>query len=259
MKEPLPIERIPPISKRDFYNRYISKGKPVVITGLTCDWKAKKLWNFSYFLDQYARIKIQAFLLNDKGECDVDISRGSPTREIVLEDCLNSLVGSEVKGKWSAASSVDLFPQQLSEEFRAPLYCADGAFLRSMIFIGPEGVVAPLHQDLPENLYVMVRGTKRITLFAPSDDVYPNSRLSNLPNHSQINAEDPDYLRFPKAISTQPYVVDLTAGETLFIPSFWWHHLRNLEPSIAMNFWWSQGWKLPIAWAASVYKRWRAI
>jgi hypothetical protein len=259
MKAPLPIERITPINKKDFYNTYVRQGRPVVISGLTTGWLGNKLWDFDYFLDRYAKTEIKAFRLNNKGECDVDVKKGSPTRDIILEECLRSIADLQIEGKWSIASAIDLFPEQLSREFSAPLYCADGRFLRSMIFIGPAGVVAPLHQDLPENMYVMVRGKKRITLFAPADHVYPNSRLSNLPNHSQIDALDPDYARFPKAIDAQPYIVDLAAGETLFIPSFWWHHLRSLEPSIALNFWWSQGWKLPIAWAASLYKKWRAI
>jgi hypothetical protein len=93
----------------------------------------------------------------------------------------------------------------------------------------------------------MVKGKKRITLFAPGSGVYPNSRLSKLPNHAQFDPENPDYVRFPKAKNIQPYIADLKGGESLFIPSFWWHHFHNIEPSIAVNFWWGQGWKLSIA------------
>jgi Cupin-like domain len=247
------------VGKEEFYRKYVSAGKPIIITGMTADWKAGQAWDFDYFLAQYGNSEVQAYKLNDRGECEVDVEKGSATRPAVLRDCLISMNEPEIKKNWSVACSVQHFPAQLRKEFSPPIYCADGKFLRSMIFIGPKGVVSPLHQDLPENLYVMVKGKKRITLFAPMDHVYPNSRLSNLPNHSQIDAEDPDYSRFPKTREAQPYIVDLCAGETLFIPSFWWHHLRNLEPSIALNFWWSQGWKLPIAWAAAVYKKYRKI
>ena len=259
MKEPLPIERITPITLNEFYSTYVHRSKPVVITGLTETWKANEVWSFDYFMQHYAQTTIQAYPLNAKGECDVDISKGSATRAAILGDCLVSMKDPEIKKSWAVASSVSLFSEQFNSEIKAPFYCAEGKFLRSMLFVGPKGVVSPLHQDLPENLYVMVKGKKRITLFAPLDNVYPNSRLSNLPNHSQIDAEKPDYSKYPKTINAQPYIVDLCAGETLFIPSFWWHHLRNLEPSIALNFWWSQGWKLPIAWAAAIYKKYRKI
>jgi hypothetical protein len=76
-----------------------------------------------------------------------------------------------------------------------------------------------------------------------------------MPNHAHVDPEKPDYERCPKFRDAQPYVVELVAGETLFIPSLWWHHLRNLEPSMALNFWWSTGWKLPIAWAMAMTKK----
>jgi hypothetical protein len=259
LKEPLTIPKISAITKEAFYKEYVYKNKPVVITGLVDGWSALKIWNVDYFKSKYGTSKVQAYQLNIKGECDIDTNKGSATQEANLGECLSTFDFPELQTRWSVAASKDLFPAEINKEFKPPIYCAEGKFLRSMVFIGPTGVVSPLHQDLPENLYVMVNGVKRITLFKPSDSVYPNSRLSNLPNHSQIDAEQPNFEKFPKLINAQPYVVDLKAGETLFIPSFWWHHLRNLEPSFAVNFWWSQGWKLPIAWAASLYKKWRAI
>ncbi len=259
MKESLPIPRISPVSIDNFYRNYVSSGTPVVITGLVDSWPAIQKWNFEYFNTHYGKAKIQAYRLNAHGECDINTSKGSATQEAILEDCLSTFDNPNIHKRWTIASSKELFPSKLASDFRPPIYCENGKFLRSMVFIGPQGVVSPLHQDLPENLYVMVQGVKRITIFKPLEKVYPNSRLSNLPNHSQIDVEKPDYSKFPELRNVQPYFVDLKAGETLFIPSFWWHHLRNLEPSMAINFWWSQGWKLPIAWAASVYKKYKGI
>ena len=103
----------------------------------------------------------------------------------------------------------------------------------------------------------MIEGKKRITLFAPSDSVYPNPRLSKSPNYSQVDMENPDYMHFPKFHKAQPYVVDLTKGQTLYMPGMWWHHLRNHETSIAVSFWWAVGWKLWVVRAASIYKKLR--
>lgn len=258
MKSPIPISRIAPVSINEFYDTYVKPGKPVVITGLVKDWPALKLWDMDYFADNFGEVKAEVYRL--KGDqCVVNTEQGSVTEPIPLRECIGPIKANMLDGGWAIASSVDLFPAKLKQDYTAPSYCADGRFLRSVAFIGPRGSVSPLHQDLPENIYVMIKGKKRITLFSPWDSVYPNSRLSKLPNHSQINAEAPDYDRFPKLAQAQPYVVELEAGETLFIPSLWWHHLRNMEPSIAMNFWWSQGWKLPIAWAAAMYKKYRKI
>lgn len=259
MKPPIYIKRINSVSKEIFYSEYVKKSKPVVITDLASGWEAHSLWTFNYMQEQYGESVVQAYKLKANGHCEVDIKTGSATQPALLYNCIQSFDNALLETKCAVASPVELFSRQLVSEFSPPEYCADGKFLRSMIFIGPKGVISPLHQDLPENLYVMVKGVKRLILFSPFDDVYPNSRLSNLPNHSQIDAENPDYEKFPLLKNVQPYIVDLKAGETLFIPSLWWHYLRNLEPGIALNFWWNQGWKLPIAWAAAMYKKYRKI
>lgn len=217
-----------------------------------------RLWDIEYFAQNFGDVKAEVYKL--KGDkCEVNTEKGSVTEPVPLRDSMASIKDGKLDGGWTVASPIDLFPEVLKKDYYAPKYCANGKFLRSVAFLGPAGAVSPLHQDLPENLYVMIKGRKKITLFSPMAPVYPNSRFSKLPNHAQIDAENPDYQKFPKLRDAQPYVVDLEAGETLFIPSLWWHHLRNLEPSIAMNFWWSQGWKLPIAWAAAMYKKSRRI
>jgi len=258
MKDFIEIERISEISKSEFYRRYVKQSKPVVITGLVDHWPALSKWTPEYFISKFGEVKAQAYIIKGNS-CDVNTDTGSVTRPVSLSQSMGSIAENKLDGGWAIASPISLFPEDLKEDYITPEYCADGKFLRSVTFIGPNGSVSPIHQDLPENIYVMVKGSKKIILFPPLSSVYPNSRFSKLPNHAQIDPENPDYTKFPKLKDAQPYVVELHAGETLFIPSLWWHYLRNLEQSVAINFWWSQGWKLPIAWTAAMYKKWRGI
>jgi hypothetical protein len=258
MQSPILIERIDPPSISSFYEEYVHKSKPVVIKGLAEDWPAMQKWGLGYFAQNFATV--DAGVIKIKGvECDLNTYQGSKLGNEPIGKTIDLIAKGVLDGGAVIAAPVDDFPAELQLDYRAPIYCKDGAFLRSRVFIGPPGTVTSLHQDLPENLYVMVKGKKKITLFPPQSPVYPNSRFSKLPNHAQVDVNKPDYDAFPKFAYAQPYVVELTAGETLFIPSFWWHHLQNGETSMAVNFWWSYGWKLPIAWAAAMYKKWRAI
>ena len=44
--------------------------------------------------------------------------------------------------------------------------------------------------------------------------------------------------QFPEFFENAKYIeVELKVGEMLFIPKLWWHHVRTLENSIAVNFW----------------------
>jgi hypothetical protein len=54
-------------------------------------------------------------------------------------------------------------------------------------------------------------------------------------------------------------VADLREGDTLFIPRSWWHHVRTVERSIAVNHWWSHGVRALVALTADVFKRVRGI
>ncbi len=258
MHKPVYLARIPPPSKEYFYRHYVRTGTPVVITGLVSNWQALERWNFEYFQSYFSHTEAGVVRLKN-GELDLNTERGSKTERLTVGETIQSIMQGKLDNGWVIASPVEAFPPVLQQDYAPPAYCADGQFLRARIFLGPSGTVTSLHQDLFENLYITVKGKKRITLFSPSSPVYRYPPFSKLPNHAQVDPEQPDYEKFPRLKNAQPYIVELAAGETLYIPAFWWHHLRNTEPSVTISFWWSQGWKLWIARAAALYKKMRNI
>lgn len=258
MLTPIPIERISPISLEDFYQQYVYASKPVIISNLVSDWPAMQKWDLDYLSRDFGEVSVgYVNLVNN--HCDLSLKNGSKLENISIKESAQQIAAGKTNGGVAIASPIDVFPEHFHNDYTAPMYCAGRSFLRSRIFIGPAGIITSLHQDLPENLYVMVSGKKRITLFPPASPVYRHSPFSKLPNHALTDPENPDYSRYPKFKHAQPYLAEVSAGDTLFIPSFWWHHLRNSESSIAVNFWWSQGWKLPIAWTAAMYKKIRGF
>lgn len=45
-------------------------------------------------------------------------------------------------------------------------------------------------------------------------------------------------LIYPEFFEHAKYLeIELVRGEMLFIPKLWWHHVRTVENSIAVNFW----------------------
>ena len=106
---------------------------------------------------------------------------------------------------------------------------------------------------------MVLKGEKTILLFPPSSPVYANSRFSKLPNHAQVDPENPDYIKYPKFREAKGYRINLKAGECLYIPSLWWHYLHTRETTIALSFWWTEGWMTPIARIAAWYKKVRNI
>jgi len=55
-------------------------------------------------------------------------------------------------------------------------------------------------------------------------------------NNCNVNAETPDLISHPAFSEAKRYEVILEPGDLLFIPYFWFHYLRSLEPSISVNW-----------------------
>jgi hypothetical protein len=112
------------------------------------------------------------------------------------------------------------------------------------IWIGNRTRVAA-HFDMPDNLACVAAGRRRFTLFPPEE--LPNLYVGPLeftPAGQQISLVDfasPDFGRFPRFAQALRHaaVAELQAGDALFIPGMWWHHVEALEAcNVLINYWW---------------------
>ena len=101
------------------------------------------------------------------------------------------------------------------------------------------------HNDFPDNLACVAVGRRRFTLFPP--DQFENLYLGPIDNTpagrpvSMVDFHAPDHDRFPRfgEALRHAQVAELEAGDALFIPSMWWHHVEGLEPfNVLVNYWW---------------------
>ena len=114
------------------------------------------------------------------------------------------------------------------------------------IWIGNRSRIAA-HYDLPDNIAVVAAGRRRFTLFPPEQlaNLYVGP-LDFTPAGQPISLVDfarPDLERFPRFVEAMRHarVAELEAGDAVFIPSMWWHHIEALEPFNALvNYWWRQ-------------------
>jgi hypothetical protein len=114
------------------------------------------------------------------------------------------------------------------------------------IWIGNQTRIAA-HYDLPDNLAVVAAGRRRFTLFPPAqlENLYIGPLDFN-PAGQAISLVDfaaPDYERFPRFREALRHAeaAELEAGDAIFIPSMWWHHVEALAPfNVLVNYWWRQ-------------------
>lgn len=114
------------------------------------------------------------------------------------------------------------------------------------VWIGNRTRIAA-HHDVPDNLACVIAGRRRFTLFPPGQvgnlyigplDFTPAGQAISLVDFAQ-----PDLARHPRFVEALAHaqVAELEAGDALFVPSLWWHHVEALDAfNVLINYWWRQ-------------------
>jgi hypothetical protein len=118
------------------------------------------------------------------------------------------------------------------------------AHIQPRLWVGNR-VTTPAHFDAFHNLAVVACGRRRFTLFAPEQvrnlyigplDFAPTGAAISIARLDQI--DDPRFPRLRRALE-HSLVSDLEAGDALYMPPLWWHHVASLEALNALvNYWW---------------------
>lgn len=103
------------------------------------------------------------------------------------------------------------------------------------------------HNDTPHNLACVAVGRRRFTLF-PRDQ-FRNLYLGPVDNTpagravSMVDFHTPDFAAHPRFRDALRHaqVAELEAGDALYIPAMWWHHVEGLEAfNVLVNYWWRE-------------------
>jgi len=110
-------------------------------------------------------------------------------------------------------------------------------------WLGVTGSVTPLHKDSTDNFAFQVCGTKRWILF-PVRDI-PFLYMERPLQHtdfatSQVEPKNPQLDRYPLYSNARSIVIDVNAGEMLYLPAGWAHHVENQTTSLMVNYWMSR-------------------
>ena len=112
------------------------------------------------------------------------------------------------------------------------------------IWVG-NSITVTTHYDISDNIACVVGGRRRFTLFPPDQirNLYVGPIHFTLAGQpvSMVSLEEPDFIRYPRfeqALATAQ-TAELEPGDAIFIPYFWWHHVKSLERfNVLVNYWW---------------------
>lgn len=149
------------------------------------------------------------------------------------------------------------------------------------LWIGNHLSVTSFHKDHYENLYAVVTGEKHFLLLPPTDvhrmyiRQYPAAQYHYFEDNGEFSLELEDPVRYVPWCSVnphpsseekerqmaqfplyyhgpKPYEVTVKAGQVLYLPSMWFHHVSQRPDSrgltIAVNYWYDMRFDIKYAY-----------
>lgn len=224
------IARVSCIDEASFFQDYYYSHRPIIIEDWASKWPAtQSTWRAERFIEDFANVPIE-YVSGRTLNSTYDIHSkklkttgtfGDYARRVLLSS------GDENDFYLIARNYLIENPQlsTLLDEIDERPYCDPKKRKNCLaLWFGPQGTVTPLHHDTCQIMFVQIWGSKRFILIPPYRmDLYESS-------HHMYSSIDPE----KKELCPDQITVDLHAGEALFIPVAWWHHVRALSPSISL-------------------------
>jgi len=228
--QPVPIVDATSIDRATFTSQYLKKQKPVLLRGLWKQYPAYEKWTTSYFKEVMGDIEVGLYSTK---QSDPSKTLTNPTTKMKFSDYLNLITSTDTDLR------LFLFPvfkykPELLKDFDYPNITNQYIKLPFMFF-GPTGSITRMHQDIDmSNVFLtQFEGKKRVVLFPPSQ----SKLLYKLPFnvHSTVDIENPDFDTYPGLKYVKGCTATLEYGDTLFMPSGYWHHIEYLEGGYGLS------------------------
>ncbi|KAH7683481.1 Clavaminate synthase-like protein [Dioscorea alata] len=233
------IERKKDLTLEEFHSNYDMK-KPVLLTELANTWPARNKWTIDQLLSNYGDV---AFRISQ---------RSSKKIKMTFEDYVSYMKVQHDEDplyifddKFGEAAPTLLEEYSVPHLFREDLFDVldyDQRPSFRWLIIGPERSGASWHVDpgLTSAWNTLLCGRKRWALYPPGR--VPAGVIVHVNDEDgDVNIETPTSLQwwldvYPLlADHDKPIECTQLPGETIFVPSGWWHCVLNLETTVAVT------------------------
>jgi Cupin-like domain len=229
-----------------FEREYLDRAIPVIIIDALNNWEAIRLWSPQYLASVLKEKQtIIAISKEDRFNHNPSENYGDvlqyQTETMDFISAVLKIVRSNSTSEryYIMQKSIPDELPELLQDIKTPKWIESSKSTVNLWF-GTANNVSPLHYDNANNFFAQVYGRKHMTLFDPvqTEWLYPYPVRAVMKHLSFVDVENPDLIRYPEYRKTQPMECILEPGELLYLPAYWWHHVRSLDVSISVSFWW---------------------
>jgi ribosomal protein L16 Arg81 hydroxylase len=230
----LKIDEVEDISVEDFKRNYLIPQKPLLIKGgIFKKTPAYEKWTIDYFKQQL-------------GELEVDIYDNSK-----IKAKTTALTSGDLKMKFgqfldiikeNKPTTLRMFlfngfkhKPELQRDFEKP-EIFKGLLNIGFLFFGGNSTSVRMHFDIDHSnvLMTQIKGRKKVILISPEY----NDLIYKIPlnTFSLVDFEKIDYEKFPAMKYAKGYEFVMNDGDSLFMPSAYWHFNSYLDGGYALSY-----------------------
>ncbi|MPS72528.1 MAG: cupin-like domain-containing protein [Chryseobacterium sp.] len=245
-----PIDIVDDITKEEFFEKYLKPRKPVVIKNMARKWPAYQKWTMEYIKEVVGDVTVPLY---DSAKADPAAPINTPTTEMKFADYIDMIQREPTDLRIFFFDPIKHAPKILND-YISPKELM-GGFLDKYpsMFFGGKGSVTFLHFDIDmaHIFHTHFNGRKHILLF----DYKWKERLYQLPYATyaleDFDIENPDFEKFPALDGIEGIECFLEHGDTLFMPTGWWHWMKYLDGSFSISL---RAWDK--SWAVKAHSLW---
>jgi hypothetical protein len=228
-----PIPRVNAIDKETFLKEYLKPQQPVVMENLSEDWPAKEKWDLEYFHKHAGDVIVPLY---DGQPAKGKQKSHKPARRIKMSEYIDILKSGPTDLRMFFFNLLQNCPDLL-KDFKYPEIGVKFFKKLPVLFVGGEGAKVLMHydMDLANNFHFNFAGTKKFILYPPSETKYLYKVPYSIVSMESIDMDNPDFTKYPALAKAKGFEVVLEHGDTLFIPSKWWHFVKYETPCLSLT------------------------
>jgi hypothetical protein len=218
------------ITRREFEKTYLRPQNPVILRGLWKQYPAYHKWTWEYMKAVMGDIEVDLFStqMADPGKTITE-----PHAHMKFRDYME-VMESESTDLRMFLFQVFKHKPELLKDFGYPAITR--LYIKiPFMFFGPKNAVTRMHQDIDmSNVFLtQFAGKRHVLLFAPDQSQFLYKLPFNV--HSTVDIMNPDFDLYPALKYAKGYTADLEFGDTLFMPSGYWHHIEYPEAGFGLS------------------------
>jgi len=220
------------LSVKDFRENYLKKQVPVVIKNFSKLFPAGEKWTLDFFKEYLGDFEVGVF----DNSVKTNTAYVNPNLKMPFSEFIDIIKKDEETDY--RLFLFDLFKDfpELKKDFNNPEIIKGVLGHLGFAFFGGKNTEVRFHYDIDASSVLMTQfiGKKRVILIAPEyEDLIYKVPFNSF---SLVDLDNPDYDTFPGLKYVKGYDFVLEAGDSLFMPSRYWHYNTYLEGGMAVAY-----------------------